>query len=1277
MRLRTGKIRFLYAFFLLFFVVVFVWGVKFFPSTAPAGRIKDLVEKEMSSFLAADVRINEVGLFFFAPELRKVEIRTVEGKPVLTAEKIRLGLDWFKLLTTGSLNKSLRNLDLMTTTVWFWETIELFGFDPDGGSGILPITVGLYNSQLIMEEPGRKWEWGNFTQLKGHVDLRGFPQIRATAEGKSMLDPEATAAVEVAYAVQRKEGKLRIKVNSASAPLWGEKVFRLFRYEREYKVVAGKVDSKLELLLQRGKVSLDTAALALSGSRWELAVLPYPLEDLNAELTVSSTGIAVQHLKGEYHGGRISLKGNLATTSLDLDGQLYATGLNAADWAAVIPQLKTVDLAGLVDLNLQVGGRLNAPVLAGEVRMTDGRLAMAGTPAVLDELKLLARLAGDGLHLSYLQGRINGAPFFLQGRVLALSDPVLDLKGEIKDFPLETLAFEGLPLTGGGVDATLHVHGRLAAPEIKGELAGRHLQVAGTTVPSLRMSGVYSWAKDHLAIDRLTVQALGGQAVIRGELGQLTGTPILQLDVQAQAVALDQIPPWLWLEGFPALTGTADLDLVLNGQLPALSGEAELVVTAGSVDRFCYDQLQLLLRSDGDRLTVRAVLRENGGTMTATGSLHADTGDFQGDLLLHGVKPDDGLLPHPFAVLNGEINGLLQVEGNWTDSRRLKGEGWLEVYDLTYNGQELGVLKLKGKAEQGRLCLNDSFLLTPAGEIKLAGLVEWQDQPFYALEANGEGLSLEDLTSFFPDFSLVTMAGLTDFKLKATGWEAPLLSGEVTGAWLALNGYYFGEAAVAFRWQQGELQLDRLLLGSAELGLEGSGKIGAGRQLDLDVAAVNFPLAALDKLVGGYLPNPELLKKISGTLSGQGRLQGTIAKPVFAGELSIAEPAFAGFALDWLGGELSWSDRKLSCDRLRVRRGAEEVTVYGQVDWTKGAPYLDLGLKMEKAGLADLLLMVGRAPKLRLDADLTGYLRLFGFLDQPHLRLITRFENGELNGYTPLSGELDLQIDDSKITVNRLLLDDGRGELFVSLVYTPGVQMEINARTKDFSIKPLVALAGRSDPSAEGRFDLEMTLATTDDGMQGEFNALLKEIVWGSIAVDSLGLGGRINDDLVWLEAQDLGNQRLSIQGSIPLNPEWFGALRLPTAWPHRYNQIDLGLSAEKMEASVLNTFFAGTIFTGGKLDGLISLNGTWRNPYLVGQMAIAGGRGTINGIAQELKDLNGILSFSSRGLEVRGLNNREGSYLEGRLGRGRFRLGGRVIMDGLRLEGFALRLTG
>ena len=90
MRLKTGKIQFLLVFFLLFTGVIFGWGVKLFPSTALAGRIKNLVETEMSGFLTADVQINEVGLFFFARSSGGYDPYH-RGKPVLTAGRSASG----------------------------------------------------------------------------------------------------------------------------------------------------------------------------------------------------------------------------------------------------------------------------------------------------------------------------------------------------------------------------------------------------------------------------------------------------------------------------------------------------------------------------------------------------------------------------------------------------------------------------------------------------------------------------------------------------------------------------------------------------------------------------------------------------------------------------------------------------------------------------------------------------------------------------------------------------------------------------------------------------------------------------------------------------------------------------------------------------------------------------------------------------------------------------------------------------------------------------------
>ncbi|HBR35249.1 MAG TPA: hypothetical protein DD734_11495 [Firmicutes bacterium] len=1277
------KIRFLLVCLILLIALSFYLGFKVLPSTASADRIKTLVEQEMSRYFSAEVKIKEVGLFFFSPELREVQIRTAEGEPALTAEKIRVGLDWFRLMTQRSFEKGLRNLDVMGTTVWLWDTLSLFGGNQGGegkeGGGKVPsITIKLNDCQLIMEEAGKNWTWGNFYNLSGLVDLRSFPLIQVVGEGKSSLDPEASAKVEVAYATQNKQGKLLIKADTAAAPLWSEKAFRLLKFDDQLKGVDGKFNGELSLFIQNGKVNVDSTRLSFVDSRWEFAALPYPVENLDAKLLVSSTGIMVQNLQGSYREGRISLHGNLATAALGLDLSLYATGLDPADWTKLIPQLEPWEPAGLVDLNLQIGGEISSPRLVGEVRMTDGRLTLPGSPTTVEEFCFLARLSDDGVQLSYVKGRIEDAPFLVQGQIRGFQDPTLDLQGEVKRLPVEWLSSSALALSDGWLDASLHVDGPLTAPEIKGEIRARQLQAEGTVLRDLNLAGVYQWNTDHLRVDRLAACALDGRLTATGELMNLvSGAPFLRLEAKAEGVDLAQLSTDQFGVELPNITGRAGLQLSLEGPLSALSGAAELKVSAGSVDRFSYDQFQLLFSGDHDRLTVRGTLQEKEGTLIATGMVQPGTGSYEGELFLRGLTIDDRLLPQALPAVSGSINGLLEVRGNFNDLDHTQGQGWLDVYDLIHNDRELGVIKLKGQVDDGRLNLSDSFLLTTAGQIMLTGSVDWQDEPVYDITASGEDLLFEDLAALFPDFPPVALEGLTAFRLTATGWEKPQLAAEVSMAGIVLNDYYVGDGSVDLRWQDGEICFDQLRIGSAPMQLRGIGKLCDSQELDLDVAVEDFPLTALEPLLGRYLDNQEFLGKIAGSLTGEGRLRGTFQEPIFEGNLSVTQPVFAGFAVDRIAGDLVWKDRKLSFNEMVVSRGQEELTAYGLVDWTGAAPDLDLGLKMDQAGLADLLLLTGRAPNFHLDGEVTGYVRIFGALDQPRIRLITQIEKGEINDFSPFNGELDLQIYDAKITVNRLLLDDGTGEFFASGVYIPGTQVEIIAESRDFPLKPLVALTGRADLPTVGRFNLDLALTTTSEGMQGEFEALLKDTAWGNINVASLGLNGQITDDLVFLEAEDLGANRLSMQGSLPLNPAWFGPLQLPTSWPHRFSQIDLGISAEKMEASALNAFFKEPQITGGTIDGLISLNGTWRNPYLVGLLEITNGRGRVAALPTEVRDVNGLLSISPQGLEFRGLNNREGSYLEGRLGNGRFRLGGRVIMDGLKLEAFALRLTG
>ncbi len=1286
MQLIKGKIQFLLLIFFSVFIGLLLLPGEIIRFTPLASRLAKTVEKELTQALSAQVKIKRVGLSFLSPEFTDIEFQTLEGHPLLSAEKIRIGVDWIKLLTHHSLVGALRELELTNSSVWIrkdgagkMEVLSLFPETEGETKGEIPrITIRLNNCNLNMEMTEENWSWGDFRRLQGVIDLRSYPVLRATAKADSQLDPGASAQVEFQYSLVKRSGQLQINATDTSAAFWGEKVFKLLGYADEFKVEEGKLRSDLSFIIQPDGLKLDYTKLVFTDSRWKVARLPYPVENFNADLTISSTGIEVRRLKTQYNQGQVSLNGRLLTVSSTLDLNLYATSLQLADWTSLLPELEIGELSGAVDLNLKIKGKISKPHLQGEIRMDGGSLTIPGLKAPLKALRVLAKISGEDLNFSYLEGRMEEAPFFIKGTISGFKDPKLNLNLAVKHFQPDRVFSQRIPVTSQPVDGAFHITGRLSAPALSGELSTKKLTWKGETFKNLKVAGDYRWKTDYLNVNQLEVGAFGGKASAFGEIINLTSTPVINVEAKAEAVNLAPISEKLLInKKIPRLTGSADLNLELSGPLSNLAGDAELEITEGTVNQFAYERLQLYLSGDHKQINSRIFLNENGGKLIAAGFVQPQTGDYQGDFLARKIKFDPRWAPGEGEALKGFINGSLRVEGNLKEREALTGDGWLEIHDLAYHDQELGVLKLRGQANAGQIQLSDSCLLTKAGQLTLSGEVGWQEKPYYDLVVNGDKILLADIMTLFPKKPEVDLEGLADLRLRVNGWEKPLLQGDVLIDDLILNGNYLEQGKVSFCWKDALLSLDDLSITSSTSRIGGRGSISRDGELDLQVESEKFPLESLEQLGARYLENPEILSKISGSLSGKGRLRGTLKTPLFEGYVSLFQPKIAGFNLDQVAGELCWKEKILFFDEMLINRAAEELTVYGKVDFTEAQPYLDLGFKMEEASISNLLVLAGRSPQVRIDGKVTGFLRMLGRWDQPLLRLIAQFKEGEINGFTPLSGELDLQIQNSNITVNRLIVDEAQGEFFVTGAYIPGSQLQISAKMREFPIAPLIGLTGREDLPREGRVDLQLELETTAEGMKGEFDALLKDTSWGGIKLSSLGLAGQLHDDLVLLAVEDLGANRLSIQGTLPLNQEWFGTFQLPTSWPHRNSQIDLGISAEKVEASALNALFSEPLISAGTIDGLISLNGNWKAPYLVGSLTIVGGKGKISSLPEEFRDVNGELHFSNKGLKIRGLKNKDDGYVEGRLGSGRFRLGGSIISNGLELKEFNLNLKG
>jgi len=1245
-----------------------------------------MVEQELEREFRADIEVAGAGLSFWSPEIYNLQVRTLQGQTVLAAEKLRARIDWLSFLVNRSLTGALRGLELINGTVQLakGESGELTAASllpdrPEGGQDLVPrITVELKNCRLVMQMTEEEWAWGDYERIDGLVDLRSYPRIWGNVQAVSLLDPGATAAVELLYVGPDKSGELRIKAVNAQAALWGAKVLPLLRYDQELKVERGELGGEILFRIQQGRLTLDSTRLELADTRWAVAVLPSPLEKLTAELTIASTGIEVRRLHTQYRHGQISLNGKLATTEAILDLDLYADSLDLADWTSLFPELRAWQPAGTVDLNLKIGGRLSNPHLQGEMRMDGGSLTIPGCPAPLQALRVLAKISGEELRFSYVEGRIEEAPFFLKGTISGLRAPQLDLSLELKNFPPGRFLPVALPVAAGPVDGSFRVTGPLSAPLLRGELAAREVKWQGETFTELKLAGDYRWESDRLTIDRLAVGAFGGRISASGVLERLTGTPVLRGEVHAAGVNLARIPQHLLgTQGLPDLTGNAALAVKFRGSLPALALDAELEISKGTVDRFAFETAQIYLSGDHRRLDGRLHLNENGGKLMAAGFFSPETGAFQGDVLVRKFRIDPQWLPGEAAALNGLVNGSLLIEGNLRERETITGDGWFEVHDLTYHGQELGILKLRGIGRNGQFWLADSFLLTKAGRLTLGGKLDLRRSPAYELEIDGEQILLADLWRFIPNRPVLDPDGLAGIKLAVSGWEKPKLQGEITLTGLALNGQYLGQGKTGISWEGDLIQLHGLSLAAGRGMLRADGRLRLDGAMDLRVETENFALQLLEPVIGQYFDDRGLLGKIAGSLKMNGRLSGTLQGPEFSGEIDLRQAQVAGFNLDQVTGELCWSNRTLALDRMAVRRAGEEVTAFGKIDFRAAKPTLDLGFKMEEASLANLLMLTGRFPQARIDGKLNGYLRLLGQLEQPLIRLIVQFSEGKINDLSTLDGELDLQVEGARITVNRLLIEEGEGRLAATGVYLPDSKLQLSAKMSEFPVAPLFSLAGSKALPESGRLSLDLNVDTTVAGLSGEFNALLQDACWGGLRLTSLGVKGEIHDDMVFLEAEELGTNRLSILGTLPLNPEWFGAIQLPTRWPHQNSQIDLVISADRMEGRALNAFFTDPFISGGTIDGLISLNGNWKAPYLVGSLAIINGRGKIAALAEEFKELNGYLEFSQQGLRILGLSRREGSRLEGRFGNGRFRLGGRINARGLLPQVFDLGFEG
>ncbi len=973
--------------------------------------------------------------------------------------------------------------------------------------------------------------------------------------------------------------------------------------------------------------------------------------------------------------------------------EISAGNSSAAIWGELVntrfqflPGLSLIN--GEADFSLRLLWQKEKGMTLDYARVKTARVTAeyAGIPEPLEKIKTEFVISPERIDVKEFRGYYHGGNLAFSGWIQPEETFHVDLELTAKEFPLAEWtslwpALRDLELVGkAGVN--LRIRGALSHPEVQGEirLAGAGLRVPGTgwRLDDLWLAGDYCLDGDGFTIDRLEFGAFGGRFLVAGKLGNLTGEPVVNLEITGKGLNLADFPlagffPDAGKEKIPALAGRGDLQATLYGPLSRLQSKGRLAVTGGAIAGWEYTALTGEYCWNGTRLTAGLSLEETtGGRGVLTGWWEPESGCYYGEAVCRSLEfhPEWlGPAAARFSGWSGKVSGTVLMERSRArehgNTGQPSGAGWLELYDLGYEGGSLpGRLLLRAEMAGSRLRITDSYYLSGGGRLALIGEVAWEDGLAYEIRAEGDDFSCDGLLAFLPLTGrpvreLPALKGIVDLAFVARGGPRPVVTGYLAAEDLLFEDFSVDRGEFSFTWQDGEIYLSdgRLQKGKEELMV--SGVIG-DEGLDLAVTADDFSLSALE--IPGY--NHEL----TGLLKLDAKINGPFVSPVITGKVEAEQLILAGLLLERVAGTVQWQGGVLSIREMRASRGSQELQADGEIDF-RSEPAVDLEVWLEKAEMAELLRLFRLSPAVAVTGEVTGAFQLSGPLQSPTVAAMVRLEGGCL-GDLPVTGEADLQIQDSIVVLNRLRISESgeKGQLTATASYQPGQEFRVMLDIDGFFLPPLAALAGYKNISG-GEVDLKLAVAMNGQGVTGEFTGSGKGLTVSGISLPGFAVSGRLVEEGLYLQGEDLLKKRFAFHGRIPLDYRWFKPLLLPPVVTEQTGKTEMQLVLARLEMSLFNLFLPQPLIDGGIIDGALVLKGEKGRFYLDGEIKAAGVSGSLPGLPEKLRGAGIELRFAEDRIDL--------NKLAGRYGEGDFRGEGYILMNGLRPEKLDLKIGG
>ena len=994
-----------------------------------------------------------------------------------------------------------------------------------------------------------------------------------------------------------------------------------------------------------GKIKVEDAQVLLRSQGQELQ-----FADLNAEVDCADYPVYKAKFAAVQQGTDVSGTATVSDARQIVNARV--NGLDLKEYLHFIPSGMLPENVAIQDgliesADIHLYRRDGDLSFSGEADFSEGRVTVEGTDieqisghaAFTNEEALINMKAVAAAQQVNVHGKIKHL----------LATPYLDLQASSESFD-PSLILKNIPYQGAA-KFSVKVTGAINNPSVDGKV-----QVAEGKALDVPFAGVQAdvrYQDKNLFVRDFSAQVFGGQ--VRGEA--VLSTENLGYTLHVKADNIDAAQGAAYLPELNGLTGRISVDAGGNGigtDLSTLqlygSAKAQKVSYQGIVVERA--STSFYLADDDLLLDYLSVNMPNHSSLGLEGSIRDMRGAAQLDLAFYGGHFDLSLLQR--IDPNIDMAGLADFKGTVHGN---KDNPQVEIKFSSLRGrifkQPFDSLKFAASGSLDGIGIDDFLMEKDGKEVWQAkGSVGFSGERRVNLQLDTMGARMEDIAALIAPDQPIT--GNVDNIIKVTGTlDNPKAVGYIHFYRGSYHGVLLSGMDGDYFLEQGKLRLQDFHAYSPMIDMVLNGTITtADMTMDMEVTAKDIDL----KRVEHKLPY-----EVSGHGSFQGRIGGTINNPVFHGILEAPEIVMNGETINNLRGMVKFQGNSFDIDHFGFEQngGTYDMELFYNTD-TDG---LKGDVVVQNADIAAVAALVNQKTEV-IDgkANLTAHIS--GTAQNPAVKLDGEVLQGSAGGYDIHHVALDLRLLDHIIYINKLSGSQGKNGLFSAAgtaVIGGPMNVKFSAGQLDFGM--FTGLAGMNARNVTGTADIEAVIGGYTYNPSAD--VLVKAVNGGmqGASFDTLTGEAHLKNGLIDLTevkvTKQVGERSCSAaaKGIVPLRALTAGR----DEWLEDYEQIQLQLSLQDADLSLLPTISKQIDWALGDTDGSIKIHGTLAHPLLDGTIAIPNGAVKIKGVEEPVTDMAAKVNFNGNKVTV--------EEFSGKMGGGSYNLKGSLSFNGLEPE--------